>query len=139
MTTSDHGANADIVDASEPAPGPEHDTDTESDVDDPVMESARVAASTRIRRHVENARVTGQLTVHFQSRSVVFEVDGATALSLIGSWQRPPLGPPPCDPGVHTAAFPRIGIDVAEVVAVTWQPRPAASTSPSRTMVGTYD
>jgi hypothetical protein len=69
-----------------------------------------------------NSEVEGRLTVHFVSRDVTVRVDGATALQVLAAWQRRSARRYVSDPYTEPATWSRLGIDLSQVLAISWSP-----------------
>jgi hypothetical protein len=69
-----------------------------------------------------NSTVEGRLTMHFVSRDVTVRVDGATALQALAAWQRRSARRYVSDPYTEPATWSRLGIDLSQVLAISWSP-----------------
>jgi hypothetical protein len=112
-----------MFDAHDPHDDPDDDRPTDVEADD-GNDDLGLEHDTDIDASVwmANSEVEGRLTMHFVSRDVTVRVDGATALQALAAWQRRSARRYVSDPYTEPATWSRLGIDLSQVLAISWSP-----------------
>jgi hypothetical protein len=89
---------------------------------DPAAEAEKRLAALHSMRDDRNRRTDGVLTIHYTTRDVDADVDGATAIRLMVLWQNPQLRRDQIDARWFSAELDIAAVDLSQVLGFRWRP-----------------